>query len=103
MADDMRTYAIVAEPTDVPFVWRSILEQTELALARKRRMRLIHKWRNGLARTHNPANGDRGKLARISAHKAMQLDRYVEAVLAPKWRKLGEEIAAQLMGGSDGR
>ena len=41
--------------------WRPIEEGIRMALIRKRRMRLIYKWRHGLDHTHQPANRDRGK------------------------------------------
>jgi hypothetical protein len=38
-----------------------------LALARKRRMRWIYKWRHGLPCRSQPAHADRGKLRTICA------------------------------------
>lgn len=40
----------------------TLVESVRLALDRKRRMRLIYKWRHGLPHTHQPRHRDRGKL-----------------------------------------
>ncbi len=44
--------------------WRfmTLEESIHLALSRKRRLRLIYKWRHGLPHTHQPARRDRGKI-----------------------------------------
>jgi hypothetical protein len=70
-----------------------------LALARKRRMRLIYKWRHGLARTCQPKRGDRGKLDRLRAYECLRLDPLMERVLSPYMKRLAKAVADQIMGG----
>jgi hypothetical protein len=72
----------------------TLRESVRRALVRKRRLRMIYKWRHGLEHSHQPAHRDRRKLVII---RWVQLDLYAEHVLAPVWRKLGDEIAARLM------
>ena len=52
--------------------WITVEERIRMALIRKRRMRLIHKWRHGLEHTHQPAKGDRGKYEALAFFRSMR-------------------------------
>ncbi len=59
-----------------PYRYVTMEESDREALSRKRRLRLIYKWRNGLVRTAQPKHGDRGKHRRIALWQV--------------WREVGE-------------
>lgn len=65
-------------------------EQTRRALLRKRRMRLIHKWRHGLAHTVQPKHGDRAKKDIIGFWSQRDAARYVEMLDAMSYTMLKE-------------
>jgi hypothetical protein len=54
------------------FFYISPEESIRLVLARKRRLRMIYKWRYGLPHSHQPAKRDRGKLRRLETWSAMR-------------------------------
>jgi hypothetical protein len=58
-------------------------EDPSAALDRKRRMRLLYKWRHGLEHTHQPHHRDRGKLRLLADIEAMKLDDITNRIIAP--------------------
>lgn len=83
------------------YAWLPFEDSIRRALERKRRLRLIYKWRHGLAHTHQPTRRDRGKLQRLALYGTMRLDPLAEEVVRPLMESFAASVVRDLMGSAD--